>query len=279
MTESIVGQFWTKNEGDILEETIIDSLKHVDSLFIADGQSMDNSWEIIKSLKLRYPDKIEHIQQESEIGDRAQRTSLLNKIRERYRPEDTWVQIIESDMFLLDTDLREITKTSDLAITWQTLNAVRFPGTWKNVDTYPNWNSSIRTLMPYVHWMEVMLYTFRPLPKLKYDQDIWRPWPKGWTYYTDKPVEKKKKEENSPLLLHVGYRGPTHFYNKYKNMGAHHTKYTNWRLKHVESVESTVYFFNGVWNDPNKIFPASREGWINWLRGTNAPLAVNRHVP
>lgn len=266
MPDMIIGMSWAKNEHDIIEEIIIDALPKVDSLFIADGKSTDGTWEIIQSLQKRYPDKIEHIQQEDETKDRAQRNSLLNKIRQRYKPESSWVQLLESDIFILDTDLRELVKnTSDIAIPWQTLNACRKTGTWKDVDTYPNWTVSMKYLMPYAHWMEVMLYTFRPLPDLFYGQDLWRPWPKGWTKYTNKPLDTKRKSFDSPLLLHVGYRGPKHFYNKYKNMGAHHKKYTTWRLKHVQAVTDTVYFFNGVWN--GSCFEASRKGWREWLCG------------
>lgn len=264
MSDTIVGMSWAKNEADIIEEIIIDALPKIDTLFIADGNSTDGTWEIIQSLKARYPDKIEHIQREDESKDRAQRNSLLNKIRERYKPEDSWVQLLESDIFILDTDVRELVKnSSDIAIPWKTLNAVRKKGTWRAVDTYPNWKVSMKELMPYAHLMEVMLYTFRPLPGLFYDNKLWRPWPKGWTKYTDKPLDTTRKSFSSPLLLHVGYRGPTHFYNKYKSMGAFHRKYPTWRLKHAKAVEATCCFFNGVWNDPS--FEASRKGWIEWL--------------
>lgn len=265
MSDTIVAMSWSRNESDIIEEIIIDALPKIDTLFIADGQSTDGTWEIIKSLQKRYPDKIEHIQQENERKDKAQRNSLLNKIRERYKPENSWVQLLESDIFILDTDIRKLLKdnSNKIAIPWQTLNAVRKSGTWKEVDTYPNWTMPIKQLMPYAHWMEVMLYTFRPLPELSYSSDSWRPWPRGWTKYTNEPLDVKRKGFDSPLLLHCGYRGPTHFYNKYKYMGRFHKRYPEWRLKHVEAVENTVYFFNGVWNDPS--FNASREGWIEWL--------------
>lgn len=265
MSDTIIGMSWARNESDIIEEVIIDALPKVDTLFIADGKSTDGTWEIIQSLQKRYPDKIEHIQQEDETNDKAQRTSLLNKIRARYKPENSWVQLLESDIFILDTDVRELVrKNSDkIAISWQTLNACRKTGTWKEVDTYPTWKMPIKQLMPYAHWMEVMLYTFRPLPALYYGPDIWRPWPKGWTKYTNEPIEIKRKEIDSPLLLHAGYRGPTHFYNKYKSMGRFHKKYTQWRLKHVQSVEDTVYFFNGTWN--GDCFEATRKGWTEWL--------------
>lgn len=266
MPDKIIGMMWGKNEGDILEEVVLDAIKHVDSIFIADGQSTDGSWEILKSLKSRYPDKIEHIQQESEEQDRAQRDSLLNEIRARYRPEDTWVQLIESDIFILDTDIREVVKNHEIGVSWQALNAVRKPGTWKGWDTYPNWNCSIREVMPYAHYMETMLYTFRPLPLLSYSHFQWRPWPAGFSNYVgDKPLKSRATYPESPLLFHVGYRGPTHFYLKYKHMGPRHRKYKNWDLTSPETVEKTVAFFNGDWNSGVGLVEASRKGWIDWL--------------
>lgn len=254
---------WNLNEGDILEETILNALLHVDSLFIADDGSTDNSWELIQSMKGRYSSKIEHIQQLPSKLDPAQRTSLLTKIRSVYSAADTWVQVIESDIMILDTDVREAIKShsdyQELAVSWQTLNAVRKKGTWTRVDTYPNWNTSITEIMPYAHFMETMLYTFRPLARLYYKPNQWRPWPSGWTYYTDSPVKNTKKYKDSPLLAHYGYRGPTHFYKKYQKMGSHHKKYKNWNLSSIQTVEETVAFFNGTWN--TNIFPMSRRGW------------------
>lgn len=254
---------YNKNEADILEEIISDAVTKVDSLFIADDGSTDKSWDIIQACKQRFQN-IEHIQREPNRNDLAQRNSLLNKIRSRYSPDNTWVQMIESDIFLL-TEPREAIKTSpnNVSVTWHTLNAVRKPGTWKEVDTYPNWPESIRNIMPYVHWTEAMLYTFRPFPKLSYNSGVWRPWPWGFSAYTQ-AAKIMKKNEDSPLLLHCGYRGPTHFAHKYRAMGKRHTKYNTWDLTSPEAAERTVSFFNGVWN--GRSFVPTRENWINFVR-------------
>lgn len=244
MADQFIGIMFVKNEADIVEETIFDAVTKVDQLYIADDGSSDSSWEIIQSCKSRFPN-ITQVQREPNKNDPGQRASLFNKIKKRFNPNSTWVQVIEADMFLL-MDPREAVKhaVDDLAVTWNCMNAVRKPGTWKEVDTYPNWQAPIREIMPYAHWMEVLLYTFRPLPELHYSP-IWRPWPQGFSKYSSKNILLKRGtvQTGAPGLLHCGYRGPTHFYKKYKNMGKTHKKYKTWDLSSPESVERTVPFF------------------------------------
>lgn len=259
--DTIVGMMWNKNEGDILAHTIADAVGKVDSLFIADDGSTDNSWDIILSAQKSFKN-IEYIQQAPNKNDPGQRTVLLNEIRRRYKPENTWVQVIESDIMVLDTEVRTAIidhAVDDLGVTWQLLNAARKSGEWDAWDTYPNWNVSIKEVMPYAHWIEHMLYTFRPLPGLYYDQDTWRPWPKGFANYVkNPPLKRNKKSPNSPLLAHYGYRGPTHFKCKYGNK--HFNKYPSWDLTSVQTIKDTVYFFNGMWNN-SLLVPMSRDGW------------------
>ena len=273
--DNIVGMFWNCNEADILEETLTDAIKHVDSIFIADDGSTDNSWEIIQSFAQKHPDKVEQIRNKrDDPRDKGQRQAMLSEIQRRYKPQDTWVQIMESDIMILDTDIRESLKewaSLDISMAWHLINACRVAGTWKEADTYPNWPISIKDIMPFGHWMEVMTYTFRPMPKLEYNLDTWRPWPQGWTHYIGNQVmENTHRGLSVPLLTHYGYRGPTHFYEKFKKMGkadGHHSKYKTWDLRSVESVEKTVSFFNGEWTGEGSRFPMSRGGWIGWRKG------------
>jgi len=264
----LVGMSWNYNEGDILEEVLTEALPHVDALYLADGNSTDRSWEIMQSIKARYPDKIVSIQQEDEAKDRAQRNSLLNKIRADYPDESTWVQVFESDMIVLNTDIRKAIEGKEYAVTWEVLNAVRPPGEWRGFDTYPNWDRSIRQILPYAHYMERLIATFKLLPKLRFLHDPWRPNPRGWSHYTSAPIKVADRTPEAPLLLHVGHRGPTHFHTKYKRYGKRHPKYPTWRVDSPENVERTVSFYNGVWN--KNPFPASREGWLERYHGTES---------
>ena len=267
MADSIIGIMWNYNEADILAEIIEAALPHVDSLFIADDESTDGSWNIIQQFASEKPDKIEYTRHKRVKGDKGQRAALLSEVRRRYKPENTLVQVIESDVMILDTDIREAWDkyaVKDVALTWQALNACRSPGDWDSIDTYPNWGAPIKSIMPKAHWMETMLYTFRPLPKLHYTP-LWRPWPRGFSHYSGEgSIEWKRRVLDAPLLAHYGYRGPTHFYKKYGRKG-HHRKYTSWNLETRESIEKTVFFFNGQWT--SDAFPMSREGYISWRRG------------
>jgi glycosyltransferase involved in cell wall biosynthesis len=260
--------FWNYNEADILPYTLEAAMPHVDSLFIADDESTDASWAIIEAFKLRYPDKIEYVRRERKPGDKGQRQALLNEIRRRYKPEETWVQTIESDIMILDTDVRwaiENKSRHDVGVSWQLLNAIRKE--WpSDIDAYPDWPHPIQLVMPYAHRMEHMLYTFRPLPDLKYDGYMWRPWPSGFgKYVKGQKLKVDERTEDAPLLAHYGYRGPTHFYQKYKKHGSHHPRYKDWDLTSVETIKKTVPFFNGKWNRCR--WEMSREGWIKWRRG------------
>ena len=114
--------------------------------------------------------------------------------------------------------------------------------------------------MTHAHQLERVTYTFRPLPGIAFDPWEWRPWPRGFSQYTQEPLDNPRGAM-APLLLHVGYRGPTHFHLKYKHMGKRHSKYRNWWVNSPENVERTVAFFNGDWN--GKAFPATRAGWRN----------------
>ena len=253
MSSNIIGLMWNKNEGDILPFVIEAALKHVDSLYIADDGSSDNSWSIIQ----RYSKQLGHFQRNPTPTDPGQRQALLNVVKKRYKPEDTWVQIIESDIMILDTNIREAIKkfaVLDMAVTWQLLNAVRPVGTWKEVDTYPNWSENISKIMPLAHRIEGMLYTFRPLPMINYDASSWKPWPKGFSNYTNKQIKDTIKLIDSPLLAHYGYRGPTHFMKKFKNI-----RHAKWDTSSVERVEQTVPFFNGLYSSQSH--EMSRNGW------------------
>ena len=181
MVDTIVGMMWNKNEGDILEEVIENALSKVDTLFIADDHSTDSSWDIIQS----FGSRVEYMwNKRDNPNDPAQRQHLLNEIRRRYKPENTWVQVIESDIMILDTDVKEAVKryaSKDIMMSWHCLNAVR--DDWTDHDTWPHWDTPITEVLPSCHWMEVMTYTFRPLPRVNYNQRSWRPWPQGFSYY------------------------------------------------------------------------------------------------
>ena len=261
MSEHIVGMMWNKNEGDLLPYTIASALENVDTLVIADDGSTDNSWDIIQGFANSHKDQIEHIQCTPDKADKGQRQALLNLIQSRYRAEDTWVQIIESDIMILDTDIRRAIRerSNDAQLKWQLLNASPAPGEdWDDIDEFPNWSIPIQEIMTHAHKLELMTYTFRPFVGLRYDYVGWRPWPQGFTLVPSKTMSDPT--DYTPLLAHYGYRGPTHFFKKYGHLDSH-PRYDNWNLDSVETIKETVSFFNDVW--AGHAFPMSREGWMN----------------
>ena len=125
---------------------------------------------------------------------------------------------------------------------------------WDEFDKYPNWNRPIQEIMTHGHWIEEMTYTFRPHKELWYDLGPWRPWPKGFSQFSN---AKGPVGDYTPLLAHYGYRGPTHVHSKYK--GKSFRKYPEWDMSTPESVKNTMYYFNGVWN--SGAHDMSRRGW------------------
>ena len=264
MSDAIIGLMFNKNEADLLQFTLPDALRKVDSLFIADDGSGDASWDIIDSY---LGHGIEYAIRNPDPNDPGQRQALLTEIRRRYKPENTWVQVIESDIMIVDTDVRKALKTQsvqDMCMGWHLLNGSVFAREWAEADTWPCWNQDIRHIMHRFHWLETMLYTFRPLPELNYQVSPWRPWPVGFSKYSSAPVLRESKSHDSPLLVHYGYRGPNHFYNKYKHMGKFHKRHTAWGLTSPEDVARTCPFFNGVWNGDD-MTSLNRAGWIEYV--------------
>ncbi len=261
MSEHLVGMMWNKNEGDLLPDTIASALQSVDTLVIADDSYTENIWSISQGFAAHHKDQIEHIQRKPNSADRGQKQALLTVIQQRYKPEDTWVQILESDIMVLETDIRRAIKerSNDVVMEWQLLNASPAPGlNWDDFDDYPNWRRPIQEVMTHAHKMELMPYTFRPFEALSYKSVAWRPWPQGFSRVTK---GKQQTSDYTPILAHYGYRGPTHFYEKYKSCGKRHPRYRDWDLTSLESVKKTVPFFNERWTRYG--FPMSRYGWMN----------------
>ena len=266
LMDHIVGVMYCKNEADVLPITIPAALKLVDSLFIADDGSTDKSWDIIQYFKQHYP-KVEYVQQKPNPVDQGQRQDLLNEIRRRYKAENTWVQAIDADMTLHTTDLHaliESNKRENVTVLWAVMNAVR--DYWDDVHQfYPNWPEDIRTLMPNFHRIESVTYSYRPMPDLYFTQ-AWRAWPKGFgKYVTSGSTDRPQPGTPPALLLHYGYRGPTHMLARWNpsrplidKQGVDHTS--------IDTINRTNPYFNGLFNrDPLFVDADPYEAWRKGL--------------
>lgn len=259
----IVGMMFCKNEADVLPLTIPAAMRVVDSLFISDDGSHDSSWEIIKYYKQQYPNKIEHIQQRPDPLDQGQRAALLDEIRRRYKPQDTWVQLIDADMVVdvADSDTLQrfidANARSNAVVKWAVMNAVR--ENWEGVHQfYPSWPEDLRTLMPKFHVLEKVFYTFRPFPDLYYNAE-WKPWPKGFSkYIKDTDDGHTPTKWSVPLLLHYGYRGPTHLFQRLG--GKSKDKYGQ-EYDSIEKIAATFNCFNGTYNRSPLALRDPRDAW------------------
>jgi hypothetical protein len=263
MADKIVGMMWNKNEEDILGFTIPKALEVVDFLVMADDMSTDNSFEVMQSFK-GHP-KVLHVEQV--LPGREKKQVLLDVIKSKFDYEKTLIQVIESDVTILETDIRacwEIYSNNNVAMSWHMINATD-PDMWVTEDgCYPTWEVPIDKKMSNGHWMENLShYTFRALPGVRFLPDS-RPRPKGFAqHFTG---DRLQIRPDSPLLAHWGYRGPKHWYAKYsKGPGTLHSKH-KWRMGTVNEIKEDVLFFNGVWNVKADQFPLSRAGWTKFIK-------------
>lgn len=273
MSDIIVGVMWNRNEGDLLPHTIPMALKAVDCLMIVDDDSDDNSWDIIKSFdkKLEYSvrrsDKIDDTPYSETVFARQH---LLDEVRKRFGTKDVWVQVIESDSAVLDTDIHDAIQRcaiDDISVKWHMINACRREWCPKyNLPRIPN-EISLYDFYDSAHWMEQVTYTFRPLSELLYTERV-TPWPQGFSHYSKSNFSPKLiKSEDSPLIAHWGWRSPIYHYSRVKKAGRTlYPKYPSWDLSSPETIKNTVPFFNGEYNNSDLTFePISRKGWQSWL--------------
>ena len=245
----IVGTMWNRDEGDILEETLLAARGHVDELLVVDNGSMDNSWDIIR----KHKDKLAY-HRRIESGNIRQH--ILKKAVKMFG-HDIWIQVCESDMMILDTDIRTAIEKSryENFVVWTMVNATRKD--WTSWDQWPNWSRPITEVMDYGYVFEQTMYTFRPLPGVNFT-NAWRPYPvNGWPSDSGIPprlfrnLERKvsRAKDNAPLLAHFNYRGPAHF--KKKARGSYRDQEARWLGHHA--------MFQ---NEEEELFHLSRKGWI-----------------
>lgn len=262
---NVVGLMWNYNEGDILHFTISKALENVDYLLLADDSSTDNSFEIMRSFS-GHP-KVLHVEQVPRNIEKKQH--LLNIVKSKFDYTDTLVQVIESDITILDTDIRttwDLYNNNNASMSWHLLNATD-PEGWQNEDgCYPNWTVPVDKKMANGYWVEELShYTFRPLPGVEFVFDG-RPWPRGLARYVSE--NNMRTYSDAPLLAHWGHRGPSHAYKKYSTgPGSVHRKY-RWKMGSIEECKLTVPFYNGIWNNQKEQFPLSRAGWTAYIKKT-----------
>lgn len=245
MSDRIIGLMWNKSEGDILNETLSSALPMVDDLLVADHMSSDNSWDIIQERRSEFA----FISQSSHDP----RQLLLDKAVEMYG-RNIWIQIIESYMINVDTDVRAEIDSRALfngeVLWWVYVEAFRL--NWGPEDElFPNWDKSITEVMPLGMILEQCPLTFRPHSDVRFT-DRWRPWPAGLNGYMEKEQGLFSKKawwrKQTPLFGHYNIRGHKHYSFK--------------QLDKTVADSRRFMAFDAAKTHPGRVFPLSREGWI-----------------
>jgi hypothetical protein len=264
MTDKIVGIMWNKNEGDILNESISKALPLVDHLLLSDDLSSDNSWDIIRNRK----SELTYISRYGETSgskkyDKSvwQRQSLLDKAVELFG-RNIWIQVIESDLMAIDTNIREQVETKTyvhgIALWWITCEAIRKEWTEKD-EKYPNWDKSIQEVMPYGFILEKAAYTWRPYDGV-YFTNKWSPVPRGLDKHGpvlggEWRVRRFNCKPDTPLWGHYNVRGKKHFNAKYKGVD----------MTRKSVLKRKLCAFEIPHIHPERVFPLTREGWTEFI--------------
>jgi hypothetical protein len=102
-----------KDEGDVLEESILHALSYCDRLFYMDNGSTDDSWSIIQALADDYPGRVIAFEQSDEPYLEGMRNRIVNEVAGELGSHGWWVKL-DADEFL-DADPRPAISAAMLA--------------------------------------------------------------------------------------------------------------------------------------------------------------------
>jgi len=95
-----------KDEGDVLEQSILHALTYCDRVVYMDNGSSDDSWSIIGDLARRYPDRVVPYEQTTEPYIEGMRNRIVNEFASELGPHGWWAKL-DADEFL-DSDPRPL---------------------------------------------------------------------------------------------------------------------------------------------------------------------------
>lgn len=89
-----------KNEGDIIEQTLMKAVDWSDYIYVVDNNSSDDTWEIVQALSKDYP-KIIPYKRDARAYFDSMRGEVFYGFRDRSQPGDWWCKL-DADEFYID---------------------------------------------------------------------------------------------------------------------------------------------------------------------------------
>ena len=234
----IVGLMPLKNEADLLPEVLHHLRGELDDLFVIDGDSVDDTYEIAKQ-EASYIIRTSEI--ESVGGYRPHYHHLLETIKKSYS-EEVWVVITMGDRFYLNLGPRDIVEEcldkdygSMHGRKVDFLRPVYAPWT-PEMDTFPNYGTSLRHLNRWAsNYAEEQVFAFKLTDDLSYAQAKY-PWPQGLSGRR----RQKRYTRMTPFQEHQGRRSPKATSWRFNNGSIKvHSKNDTWDLSTTESTRNT----------------------------------------
>ena len=100
MTTKLTAICLTKNEDDIIAQTLQYATRHCDRIFVIDNGSTDDTWNVVQAIAKRHP-QIIPFEQTLLPYDDALRARVYNEIHGELSDDDWWM-ILDSDEFLAE---------------------------------------------------------------------------------------------------------------------------------------------------------------------------------
>jgi hypothetical protein len=183
-----------KNEGDIIEHCLKESLKWSDVIYVYDGESRDETWEVVR----RFPsDRVVAWKQDGKTFQESLRAEVFNEFRGRAAAGDWWCHLDADEFYPTDPKRFLAAVPSRYHVVWGV--AIEYYLTHDDIASL-DFDAPIETLLDSIRWYAVNNSEprfFRHRPRLT--------WPvtTGWPIHMGVPCP-----ERIPYR-HYKYRTPT----------------------------------------------------------------------
>jgi hypothetical protein len=210
----VYGVLRVKDEADLLQEVLCTVEPHLDGIYAYDDGSSDDTEEILRNNNLAKV--LTKRETNCPNGDWSIRL-LYEEIKKdvNYKKEEVWVVLLAGDYFFLNMNPREACKHASQN-GWDSKNAMainflRHPREgWDDVDTWPDWEISLRRLCRWVYFAEFLPIAWRVVDYVKWGR---LPWPKALRNRDPSSVDEF--DRNVVFLEHQGKRSPRYHQWKY----------------------------------------------------------------